>query len=44
MRRHLENATPEELFGLDMTADELVASEWQCWFEEELRELRRRRG
>jgi hypothetical protein len=37
MLRQLEHNTPAELGFPDMTADELVASEWRCWFEEEQR-------
>jgi hypothetical protein len=47
MQRYLGDATTEDIAEMGwpgMTADELVASEWQCWFEEELRELRRRGG
>jgi hypothetical protein len=36
MRRNLEDATPEELGWPHLTPDELVASEWRCWFQEEL--------
>jgi hypothetical protein len=47
MQRYIGDATPEEIAEMGwpgMTADELVASEWQCWFQEELHTLRRRRG
>ena len=40
VRRQLEYITPEELGWPGMTADELVASEWKCWFDEELRVAR----
>jgi hypothetical protein len=39
MRRQLEGLTPADIADMgwpDLTADELVASEWQCWFDEEM--------
>jgi hypothetical protein len=36
MRHKLQDATPEDLGYPGMTADELVASEWRCWFKQEL--------
>ena len=37
MRRQLEDLTPEDLGYPGMTADELIASERQCWIDEETR-------
>jgi hypothetical protein len=37
MRRKLEYATPAELGWPNLTAEELIASEYQCWLIEEHR-------
>ena len=37
MRRKLEHLTPAQMGWPDMTAQELVAAEYQCWLQEELR-------
>jgi hypothetical protein len=42
LARKLEGNTPAELGFDGMTAEQLVASEWKCWFEEELREHEKR--
>ena len=42
MRRKLEGGlTPAAMGWPHLTADELVASEWRCWFKQELAELTR---
>jgi hypothetical protein len=37
MAAALEHATPEELGWRGLTPEELIASEWRSWFEEEIR-------
>jgi hypothetical protein len=40
MRRILQHgATPDDLGFEGMTADDLVRSEWRCWFADTLQEL-----
>jgi hypothetical protein len=37
MRRKLEHLTPAQMGWPGLTAEELIASEYQCWLEEEQR-------
>jgi hypothetical protein len=37
MRRNLEVLTPEGMGLENMSPEELIASEWQCWYYEEVR-------
>jgi hypothetical protein len=37
MRRKLEHAAPADLGWPGLSADELIASEYQCWLDEEQR-------
>jgi hypothetical protein len=37
MAAALEHATPEELGWRGLTPEELIASEWKSWFDEEIR-------
>jgi hypothetical protein len=37
MAAALEQTTPEELGWRGVTREELIASEWTSWFEEEMR-------
>lgn len=39
MARKLEHSTPEKMGYSDMTPEELIASEWRTWFEQELQRL-----
>jgi hypothetical protein len=38
MRRKLAELTPVDMGFPDITAEELIESEWCCWFDEEMRE------
>jgi hypothetical protein len=42
MRRKLEHLTPAQMGWPGLTAEELIASEYRCWLDEELEEERKR--
>ena len=42
MAAALKHHTPEELGWQGLTPEELIESEWRCWFDEEMRKAERR--